>query len=215
VSFETLWLRDVIDAFSAIVNPLTSTIDVQDNQDLDLKPNITGLDPIRLDATCKTLELFLSMLSPITRDLVFVSLIFEQCRDLLTFTERYECKALIPSMRTKLIETTSSKSGLPTALFIFASDRNDWALGREAMKRMNASEVWPILSTAYCEPGKTVEGQMNAFLDKLRPEWKHRLIPLLFFGVLRTRCTQFSSMDWGICADQFVQPSEVAKRKVS
>lgn len=215
MSYETLWLRDIIDAFSAIVNPITSTIDVQDNQDLDVKPNITGLDPIRLDATCKNLELFLSMLSPVTRDLVFASLTFEQCRGLLTFTERYGCQALIPSMRTKLIETTSSEPGLPTALFIFASDRDDWALGREAMKRMNASEMSPILSTTYSKPGNTVEGQMNAFLDKLKPEWKQTLIPLLFFGVLRTPNTQLSSMNWGKCAYQFVKPSDAAKRKVS
>jgi hypothetical protein len=196
------------------VNPSSSIIDVLDDQDQDVKPNITGLDMIRLDATCKTLDLFLSMLSPITRDLVLASLTFEQCRDLLTFTERYECEALVPCIRTYLIHT-SVKPGRPTALFIFASDRNDWALGREAMKRMDASEMWPMLGITHSTSGKSAEDKTHAFLDRLRPEWKHTLIPLLFFGVLRTRGTQLTTMDWGICADQFVKPVSSPKRKMS
>jgi hypothetical protein len=204
-------------ASSAIVNPLSSTIDVQDDQDQDVKPNITGLDVIRLDATCKTLELFLSMLSPITRNLVFASLTFEQSRDLLTFTEQYECKELIPWMRKYLIHTTV-QSGQPTALFMFASERDDWSLGREAMKKMDASEMGPVFgisqyNTSMVEKG--AEGKMHAFLDKLRPEWKQALIPLLLFGILRTRNTQFSNMNWGICADQFVKPVKSPKRKAS
>jgi hypothetical protein len=213
VSCDTLCPREMTDASSAIVNPLSSTIDVQDDQDQDVKPNITGLDSIRLEATCKTLELFLSMLSPITRDLVFASLTFEQCRDLLTFTERYECEALIPSMRSYLIHTTI-KPGLPTALFIFASDRDDWAMGRDAMSRMDAKEMWPILGT-HSTSGESAEERTHAFLDRLRPEWRHILIPVLFFGILRTRGTQLLSMDWGTCSDQFVKRAQAPKRKGS
>ena len=204
----------MIDAFSTIVNPF-SRIQVKDNQSLDVKGNNTDLDMIRLDTTCDTLELFLNMLSPITRDLVLATLTFEQCRDLLIFTDRYGCQALIPSVRSHLIKTTA-KPGLPIALFIFDSDQDDWDLGREAMKkRMIVRELEPFFHNCLSTFGKNVEEKMNAFLDKLRPEWKHTLIPLLFFGVLRTRDTQLSYMDWDICADQFVKPSQAIKRKVS
>jgi hypothetical protein len=157
---------DMPDGTSAIVNTLSSTIDIQDNQGQDVKPYITGLDPIHVAATSKILELFLSMLSPVTRELVFASLTFEQCRDLLTFTERYECRALVPSIRAQLIQKTGP--GQSTALFLFASNRDDWSLAREAMKRMDTTEngsPFGISAHLLRQCGEQCRSQSARFLE--------------------------------------------------
>ena len=183
---------------------------------IEVNPFFTALKLIRIDATCRTLELFLSILSPITRGHMIGAVTYRQCRDLLSFTEKYECKDLIPFIRVELIAKTTGR-GIPTDLFIFASDRDDWSLGRTAMMRMDAEEVKPLfgIQRGYNSHGPGDEAKANAFFERIRPEWQQKLERILFYGILRTHNTQFSSMDWKSCADQFVKPGKLPKRKAS
>jgi hypothetical protein len=167
----------------------------------DVKPNLAALDPVHIDATCLLLELFLSMLPETTREFVL---------NALTFTEQYECVKLIPRIRTYLIHKTTGQ-GKPTALFLFASDRDDWALGRDAMKKMDADEVRPIFRTV--NRGKSnADTKARVFFDKLRVDWQQVLMPLLFFGACALS-NKVSQLEWRDFADKFVKPVKSPKRK--
>ena len=200
---------------SAIVNPSSSTVDVQDNSDQDVKPEITGLDPIHIDATYKTLELFLSMLSPITRGPVCQTLTFEQCQDLLNFTEQYDCKELVTSMRNLLIQR-AVRPGLPPDLLLFASRRDDWALGRDAMRMIDASEVRGLFGISiFDKNGPTIKANAQNFFEKLRPDWQLVLMRLVLFGGYGAHQTQLSETAWKTFADEFVLPGTLPKRTMS
>jgi hypothetical protein len=176
----------------------------------DVKPNLAALDPVHIDATCLLLELFLSMLPETTREFVLNGLTFEQCRDLLTFTEQYECVTSIPRIRTYLIHKTTGQ-GKPTALFLFASDRDDWPMGRDAMTKMGYDEVGAIFGTV--NQGKSdADMKVRVFLDKLRVDWQPVLMHLLVFAACAQDC-KLSQLQWRLFADKFVKPVKLPKRK--
>jgi hypothetical protein len=176
----------------------------------DVKPNLPALDPIAINATCLLLELFLSMLPESTREFVLNALTFEQCRDLLNFTEQYECVKLVPRIRTYLIHKTTGR-GKATALFLFASDRDDWPLGRDAMKKMDAEEVRLIFGTG--NRGKSdADMKVRVFFNKLSVDWQQVLMPLLVFGACSSGI-KLSQLEWPDFADKFVKPVKSAKRK--
>jgi len=176
----------------------------------DVKPNLAALDPVHIDATCLLLELFLSILPETTREFVLNALTFEQCRDLLTFVEQYECVKLVPRVRTYLIHKTTGR-GKPTALFLFASGRDDWPLGRDAMKKMDADEVRPIFGTV--NRGKNnADMKVRVFFNRLRVDWQQVLMPLIIFGAC-SHGQKLSQLEWRDFADKFVKPVQSPKRK--
>jgi hypothetical protein len=145
-------------------------------------------------------------------------LTFQQCQGLLAFTEQYECPQLIPLVRVRFPDSATGR-GQPASLFLLASVRNDWALGRAALKVMDTSETthlfWTATHRGKREPKYDSEVEGRAFFEKLRPEWRQVLMPLIFFGTFNSRNTQLASTNWKDYADKFVQPVDPPKRKSS
>jgi hypothetical protein len=180
---------------------------------IDAKPSIGSHDPFLVDIPAIILEFFLGMLPPTTRLLLIAGLTFQQCQDLLTFTEHYKCEHLIPLVRTQLISKAVGP-GEPTALLLLASSRNDWALGRSALRKMDEKEI--LRTTAplheyfnYYGADKDAEKIMRAFLAKLRPDWQQTLTELLFFSYFENSS---AIKNWSLCVGKFEQPDKGLKR---
>ena len=204
---------------SSIINFLSEVIVAQGSEGEDVKPNIAGPDPIHIDATSKILELFMSLLPPGTRQSISNVLTFQQCQGLLAFTEQYQCPQLIPLVRARLPDSATER-GQPASLFLLASLRDDWPLGRAALRIMDTSETTYLFWTAPTHKGKREpkydsEVQGRAFFEKLRPEWSRVLMSLIFFGTFNSHNTQLASTNWKDYADRFVQPVNPPKRKSS
>ena len=152
------------------------------------------------------------MLSPTSRQLILAGLTFQQCQELLTFTEQYKCRELINMIRIQL-EAKTVKIGEPTTLFIFASDRDDWLLGRFALQKMTSHEVYVTTEgTRYSVQADGPEAYVRAFFAKLRPEWQQALMRLLFFTSFNKPS---SHLNWSAYAGRFVKPERSLKRSQS
>lgn len=155
------------------------------------------------------------MLPHTTRQLILAGLTFDQCRDLLTFTEQYRCQDLIPLIRSELIVKTVGP-GKPIALFVYASGRDDWQLGQSALQAMDDTETSRITGSAPVPFGRhrsrakvITSEKVKEFLAQLRPEWQGSLIQGLFFASL----DDHHALDgWRSCAEGFTQPDKSSKR---
>jgi hypothetical protein len=166
--------------------------------------------PIDIDLKAIVFERFIDLISVTRPEPMINDLTFEVCQDLLTFTEKFDCIQLIPKIRSRLLSTATAR-GKSALLFLFASDRDDYEMGRFALQRLGEEEL-----LSHC-PGASKHyspwpcpGEIMQYLDKLRPEWRQQVKTLHFDHMVKSLSTGIFA--WSFIAPNFFPPKFNSKR---
>jgi hypothetical protein len=105
----------------------------------DIKPDINP-KTVQTKLNDAALELFFDLITVSAQHLILRSLSYSHCRDLLCFSEQYQCTDLIPKLGSQLPLSVKNR-GEPLCLFMTAAVRNNWGLGRQALQKMDVDEI--------------------------------------------------------------------------
>jgi len=148
---------------------------------------------IDLDYPADLIECFLDFVSVANPKLPTLPL--QQCRALLTFAELFDCPTLMPLVRIYLCEVVETPEDCAN-LLPMASDRDDWAMGRAALGRMDGSVIIWI---------RRNRGGFKIYFDRLRLQWRQRLMELLFLPALQEN-VHIACIAWSKVAPDFKAP---------
>jgi hypothetical protein len=118
---------------------------------------------------------------------------FWTCRFLLEVAERFDCVRLMKPIRKRLHEL-ATREKRAWALFILGAERDDWPMGRQALRSLSSRESSPFLGPS---------SRLLRFLKQLPVEWQL----VLASQVLNSSCRQYELLtDWSTIACKFVRP---------
>jgi len=152
--------------------------------------------PIDLDCGQAIALQFLELVSVHKFEPIVKTLDFDSCKSLFTLAEQYDCSRLRHPIRNQLVQTARSEE-TSWDLLKFGSVKEDWGLGRYALRQMSAQHVASLI--------KSVSG-FHDLLCKLRPEWYLTLSSLLLDKTYEHHGYQITTMDWAILASKFIKP---------
>jgi hypothetical protein len=178
---------------------------------LPIDPKSAKADqPIDIDLKAMVFERFINIIS-VTMPLPMINVLnFDDCRDMLTFAERYEFEALFIEIQNRMYGLTEEEGNSAT-LFLLASDRDDYEMGRVALQQIDKAELRAHFSTQSASPD-SFPVMINQYFNKLRPEWQQQLKLRLFDHMINVR--QSSIYQWSCVAEIFSKPAPVPKRKL-
>jgi hypothetical protein len=166
--------------------------------------------PIDIDLKAVVFERFINIIS-VTMPLPMINVLkFDDCRDMLTFAEQYEFDVLFFKIRNRMFDLTKEK-GNSALLFLFASDRNDYQMGRVALFKIDIVELRARFPTQSAS-GNSFPEKVSQYLDKLRPEWRQQLKIRLFDHLLTLDSS--TVYKWSSVAGDFSKPMPAPKRKL-
>jgi hypothetical protein len=165
-----------------------------------VKPDLSPRT-LELDLDDSALDLFLDLIAVTTPSQVqlLARSPYKQCRQLYQFSYEHRCEEVKANIYKRLIQS-AHYLGEPTDLFLFASKRNDWVLGRNALNKMDSEEVSRLFGRAAKKPraprksappvqpavspniSRTEDSEQVAsltFFDKLPSDWQSVLMKLL------------------------------------
>jgi hypothetical protein len=159
------------------------------------------LTPIDFDYDSSTIEVFLDMISVSHPKLPILD--YDACMALYDLCRKYDCPDLSELFKRRLVEKAGDL-GAGFELFAYASARDDWSLGRAALKEMDMASVQDLYKST------------DRFLlacDHLRPDWERVLLRLL----LTKHSVSGSIMlqpDWQAIAEEFRRPRQKTSSRV-
>jgi hypothetical protein len=178
---------------------------------LPIDPKSAKADqPINIDLKALVFERFINIIS-VTMPLPMINVLsFDDCRDMLKFAEQYEFDVLFFKIRNRMYDLTKEK-GNSAILFLIASDRDDYQMGRVALSKIDIAELRAHFSTQSASPNSFPE-KVSQYLDKLRPEWRQQLKIRLFDYLLTLDSS--TVYKWSSVAGDFSKPMSAPKRKL-
>jgi len=187
-------LRETVDAFSSFFKPMNGVI-LPPSDSADRKPHV-----VKLDYESTIIVHFLdcaSVSSPI------LSTEFDDSVKLLGLADQLQAEKLVNLVKQHLGQKI--KDGHRAAdLLLSASTRDDWALGRAAIRKLNQNTI---------EELNRQPGGYEGFFDKLRPVWRQNLMKLVLFQMLRDVGPHW--MGWTGLAGRFVAPDRNTEKRRS
>lgn len=145
---------------------------------------------------------------------------FDECAALLFFADKFGCHELSTRItkHLHLLSVAGDKGQVflvGPQLLMWASDKDDWAMGRKALSMMNRSQVIGLLRE---------DGYLRATFESLRPTWSHLLLELIIYASVERQPSFLEKVfycffprnytitqDWSDLAKKFVQPKWVVK----
>lgn len=131
--------------------------------DVDKAQRESASEPIEFDYSSTIIAAFLDLAMVAHPNASHLS--FQICQSLYNFVEQFDCQRLLPLVHRQLF---ASASATPFQLFIFASTRDDWDLGRAALARMNEQTTTRLYTNGLAQ-----------HLNQLPMEWQLALLKSL------------------------------------
>ena len=153
---------------------------------------------INLDHQASTIVKFLDT-SSVSHPVVTGT--YDQTVDLLVFAAEFSAQKLLPYIKEHLYRVTGAENRAAD-LLSFASNMDDWAMGRQAIRNMSFPQTSQI---------KDRPDGLQGFFKKLRPDWRHTLIELIFFMTYDEE--EDISWDWSALHSQFVAPERISDKR--
>jgi hypothetical protein len=161
----------------------------------------TSPSTIQIDHPAAIIEIFLDLASVSQPNLAPIYL--AQCRDLLVFVEQFDCRVLTHKVRLRLCELVESAEDC-AEVFVAASDRDDWVMGRAALGRVRSSVVYHIRA-------RSVTG-IKTYFDRLRPSWRQKMVELVLFPLAQGTAKSYD-WDWSLYAPDFQRPATPPEKR--
>jgi hypothetical protein len=122
---------------------------------------------------------------------------------LLGLADHVQAQKLIIHVKQRL-EHNIEDGHRAADLFLLASRRDDWAMGRAAIRKLDKNHV---------EELKKKLGGYRGFFNKLRPAWRQTLIDLVFFELLNGE--RRNRVGWERFSERFVAPDRNTEKRKS
>jgi hypothetical protein len=154
---------------------------------------------------------------------------FDETIGLLALVEDIRAHKLLPQVKMHLYMVMSHE-GRAADMLLLASKKDDWTMGRKALRNLSANQAAQISVRR--------EG-LQGFFEQLRPVWRRTLIDLIFFATFTKTPTKTPSFkktptfsrtksltktstdtnkpfwDWASLESKFVAPQESAEKRKS
>lgn len=166
-------------------------------------PNLrSGEQPINLDYDQTTVLQFIQLVSIHEFDLIVPHFDFAACQSLLALSIQFDCGRFKSAVRYQLYGKTYDEEKA-WELFKFAADRDDWSMGRQALRRMYSDRVAELLETSSA---------FEEVLDKLPLSWQLALSKAILSSFIDDRRLV---MDWSGQASSFHRPGSLMDKGIA
>jgi hypothetical protein len=162
--------------------------------------------PIDIELNASTFEQFIDLTLVTRPDVLINAMSFDLCRELIPFTQKYECYPLSWRLADQL-KATGQCPERALDYFLFASAKDDPDMGAAALLHIDFGAVtskWP-----QGRRGKRQAAQVGFYLNQLPPVWRHSLEELMFESMIASHPR--IALNWKAVADQFTERCLVLK----